>query len=65
MYDEWYLQQFAQFNDSYSSEWETFGVKYQADETRLRVVKKIATQDVLAWITDEVNYISYPSIINC
>jgi hypothetical protein len=65
MYDEWYLQQFGQFNDSYSSEWEIFGLKHQAVETRLGAVRKLATKDVLPWMIDQVIVSSCCSIINC
>jgi len=64
MHDEWYIQQFDQFNDSYSSECEIFGLKQGTNETRLGVVKRIAIQDVLKWIIDQVNKASLGSIIN-
>lgn len=55
MYDEWYLEQLSNDNDSYSSEWEIFGFQHWANGTRLAVVEIVAAQNVLAWIVDQVS----------
>jgi hypothetical protein len=63
MYDEWYSLQSSQFSDSYSSQWEIFGLKYQAEGTTLGAVKNITTHDVSSWVIDQVNSaLSSPSI---
>lgn len=59
MYDGWYLKQFDHFNDSHSSEWETFGLKFQGDGTRLGPIQAIANHEILDWIIDQVHNLTY------
>lgn len=63
MYDQWYLKQESQFNDSHSSDWEIFGLKFETNGTRLRDVERVATEEVLTWITDQVSSSSFCSFM--
>jgi len=53
MYEDWYAQQYHQYNDAFSSEWEIFGIKSKpksASEDFLGPLEKISAGEVLGWL---------------
>jgi hypothetical protein len=50
MYEDWYSQQYHQYNDSFNSEWEIFGIKAQPASEFLGPLERLSAQEVFGWL---------------
>lgn len=58
MYEDWYAQQYHQYDDTFSLEWEVFGIKSKADpasEDFLGPLEKVSADQILGWLEDISN----------
>jgi hypothetical protein len=53
MYDSWYSLQYRQYNDSFNSEWEIFGIKAKPASDLLGPREKLSAQAVFGWLESE------------
>lgn len=55
MYEQWYTKQSDLYNDSFSSDWETFGLRIPTSDGSLGLVERLNTTDLLDWISGQGN----------
>lgn len=50
MYEDWYSAQYHQYNDSFNSEWEIFGIRAQSSSKLLGPLERLSAQAVFSWL---------------
>jgi hypothetical protein len=50
MYEDWYSAQYHQYNDSFNSEWEIFGIRAQTSSELLVPLERLSAQAVFGWL---------------
>jgi hypothetical protein len=50
MYEDWYSAQYHQYNDSFNSEWEIFGIRAQPSSELLGPLERLSAQAVFGWL---------------